>query len=235
MNKKGYEQAGVAMTCRGYAEYEKMFALAELPDFRGPVLDVASGASSFTAEANARGITAQSADPLYEMSPDEIFGHGSREIELSTRKLTDVQDSFDWSYYGSPERHRAARERSLSRFAEDYRRYQAEGRYVTARLPHLPFENNKFSFVLCSHFLFLYHDQFDFEFHLQAIRELLRVCSPGGQVRIYPLFSLQWDFYPHMERILYEVEKEEAAAQFLESKLPFIPGSDKLLSLTKQA
>jgi hypothetical protein len=41
--------------------------------------------------------------------------------------------------------------------------------------------------ALCSHFLFLYSEQRDLEFHMQAIAELCRVA---GEVRIFPLLEL---------------------------------------------
>jgi hypothetical protein len=233
MNQGIYEQAGVAMTCRAYAEYVSMFALGELNGQSGPVLDVASGASSFTAEANARGIMAVSADPLYALDAEEMAKHGEREIELSTAKLQAIRDSFDWSYYGSLERHRALREQSLSLFVEDYKAFKEKGRYVTAELPQLPFQDGEFALVLCSHFLFLYKDQFDYEFHLQAVRELIRVCRIGGQVRIYPLRSLQWEYYPDMDRLLQTLEEEGIKAGLMASELPFMPGSYELLCLAK--
>ncbi|TDF95836.1 methyltransferase domain-containing protein [Paenibacillus piri] len=233
MSKRGYEQLGVAMTCRSFAEYVKMFALEELDSRQGPVLDVAAGASSFTAEANAKGLQAYAADPMYAMNEERIFAHGLNEIEVSTAKLAALRDIFDWSYYGTLEHHREMREQSLSRFIDDYRQHREKGRYVESGLPQLPFADNTFSLVLCSHFLFLYNEQFDYEFHLHAVRELLRVCRPGGQVRLYPLKSLQWDYYPHMDRLL-EALKSEAKCQFMESRLPFIPGSGELLSLVKQ-
>ncbi|MDF2961520.1 MAG: hypothetical protein K0S39_3255 [Paenibacillus sp.] len=231
--KKVYEQTGVAMTCRSFAEYERMFTLGQLGVQDGPVLDVASGASSFVAEACARGIKAQSADPLYAMTAEEILKHGEQEIEISTRKLGAMQEIYDWSYYGNLEKHRALREQSLARFIEDYRQYKEEGRYIPAQLPRLPFEDGAFSLVLCSHFLFLYHDQFDYTFHLEAVLELLRVCRPGGQVRIYPLRSLQWEYYPRLEQLISTLKEAKIRAELLPSGLPFIPGSSELLCLTK--
>src|SRR5665647_3837308 len=104
-NQKKYEQTGVAMTCRSFAEYEKMFAFGELALQNGPTLDVAGGASSFVADACARGFHAQAVDPLYEMNPESIYTHGFKEIEASTEKLSLLESSFDWSYYGNLENH----------------------------------------------------------------------------------------------------------------------------------
>ncbi|WP_256449067.1 methyltransferase domain-containing protein, partial [Lysinibacillus sp. GbtcB16] len=73
----------------------------------------------------------------------------------------------------------------MDRFLEDFASSEGASRYHAAGLPVLPLERGSYDFVLCSHFLFLYEAQFNFDFHLEAVRELLRVCKPDGQVRIY--------------------------------------------------
>lgn len=233
MNSKIYAQTGVAMTCRSYAEYERMFALRAEDLSAGPILDVAAGASSFVAEACSRGYDARAADPLYEMDTEAIIHHGEREIDISTSKLDGIKDVFDWSYYGSLERHRSLREASLHAFAAHKREESGTGRYVSAMLPELPYSENTFALVLCSHFLFLYQDQFDEKFHLQAIRELVRVCRPGGQVRIYPLLSLQWVRYPQLDQLVEALTQDGLGVEFIVSELPFMPSSTEFLCLTK--
>ncbi|SCW59357.1 Methyltransferase domain-containing protein [Paenibacillus tianmuensis] len=186
---RGYEQIGVAMTCRSFAEYERMFRLKPELMEAGPILDVAAGASSFVAEAAARGLAAKAADPMYELSAEGIYRHGMTEIEVSTGKLT--------------------------------------------KLPHLPYEDESFGLVLCSHFLFLYHEQFDYDFHTRALRELLRVCRAGGEVRVYPVITLQWDRYPMLDLLLEELRTAGFEASLELSELPFIPGSKELLRVQK--
>jgi hypothetical protein len=233
MSSQKYEQVGVAMTCRSFAEYGKMFVLDQMLLQDASILDVAGGASSFTAAAAARGMHAQAVDPLYEMNPDTIYSHGIQEIEASTEKLSRVEGAFDWTYYGNLDNHKKLRIQSLQRFIDDYRIHAAKGRYTSALLPHLPFEDGAFSLVLCSHFLFLYHEQFNYEFHLRAVQELLRVCRVGGQVRIYPLRSLQWDRYPHLEMLMDALKGKGFQPSLIPSELPFIPGSSELLCITK--
>ncbi|CAG7625329.1 hypothetical protein PAESOLCIP111_02715 [Paenibacillus solanacearum] len=228
-----YEQTGVAMTCRSYEEYVRMFALESELAPRGPVLDVSGGASSFAAVLSGQGIQVSAADPLYVMPPESIYAHGVREIEVSTEKLSRLERQFDWSFYGSLTQHRAMREQALERFIADYRSDTEKVKYVDAGLPNLPFQDDTFGLVLCSHFLFLYHEQFDYEFHEKAVFELLRVCRPGGQVRMYPIYTLGWDRYPHMERLVHELRKRGAQVEFVPSELPFIPGSSELLCVFK--
>jgi hypothetical protein len=228
-----YEQIGVAMTCRSYKEYAAMFALNEAVVSGGPVLDAAAGASSFSAELRSRGITAVSADPLYAMGLNEIADHGRREIEISTGKLAELTDIFNWEFYESLDRHRENRECSLETFLADYAHPDSQAAYVPARLPELPFADGTFSLVVCSHFLFLYGKQFDLDFHRKALAELVRVCRKGGQVRIYPLLDLHWKPYEHLDTLMEELRSSGIRPGLEPARLPFIPESSQLLVLTK--
>jgi SAM-dependent methyltransferase len=229
-----YEQIGVAMTCRGYAEYERMFDLNEQMLRRGKVLDVAAGASSFAAEARSRGIDVVCADPRYAQSVEQIGEEGFAEIGTSTEKLARLADRFDWSYYGDMERHKAGRIQSLNLFLQDYAEPAARNRYMADLLPELSFPDDSFSLVLCSHFLFLYREQFDDAFHRAALAELLRVCRPGGEVRVYPLLSLRWEPYPELPELMAYVESLGGICDFRKSGLPFIPGSTDMLCIRKK-
>lgn len=234
MNRK-YEQIGTAFTCRSYTEYVRMFALDELLDPHGEVLDAAAGASSFTADAANRGLRAVAVDPRYKLPPAALVEEARTEIEVSTAKLEGLRDLFDFSYYGSLENHRAGRAASLERFAADYAAdYEAgTGRYVAGELPRLPFADNRFALVLCSHFLFLYGEHFDDAFHERAVFELIRVCRPGGEVRIYPLFTLGFQEYPHLDRLMGAVLRAGCEVSLPETRLPFMPGSHRLLVIRK--
>jgi SAM-dependent methyltransferase len=232
---KYYEQQGVAMTCRGFDEYVRMFSLTLEDLNKGELLDAAAGASSFTAEANRRGIRSHAADPRYALAPDDVHADAALEIETSTAKLAELSGRMDFSYYGSLENHRAMREASLALFSKDFASADKEERYSPGALPDLPFETGRFGLVLCSHFLFLYAEQFGYEFHLQAVRELLRVCRPGGQVRIYPLVSLRYEPYSGMEQLMADLQGDGISAERMISGLPFIPGSTELLKLSKKS
>lgn len=232
MSKQGYEQIGVAMTCRSYEEYVRMFDLKEADLTSGTVLDVAAGGSSFTAEANARGYSAIAVDPRYGSGIQEWIREAAQEIDSSTAKLAILADSFDWSYYGSLEKHREGREASLGRFAADAIESAGIDRYLDGRLPNIPFNDNEFPLVLCSHFMFLYAAQFGHEFHIQSILELMRVCKPGGEIRIYPLIALNWEPYPELESLMDTIKANGGTPERLPSKLPFIPGSNQFLRIS---
>lgn len=234
MDKKHvYEQVGVAMTSRSYVEYEKMFMLQASDLIGQRVLDVAGGASSFTTEARQLGIAAEAVDPLYEKSPSAIEELGMQEIELVAAKMAKLTDVYDWSFYGSVEKHKAGRIHALQKFIEDFSSAEGAARYHTASLPSLPFGAESFDLVMCSHFLFLYEAQFDYTFHLAAIRELLRVCKPGGEVRLYPLMSFRTMEYSRLTDLISEMERDGFTVQKREASLPFLPNSHQFLSIKK--
>ncbi|MNI76941.1 hypothetical protein D3C73_1332000 [compost metagenome] len=106
---------------------------------------------------------------------------------------------------------------------------------MTAMLPKLPFADGSFSHVICSHFLFLYAEQFTYEFHLEALVELARVCKPGGSVRVYPLLDLKWNAFPGFDRLMEELRGYGLEAELTASQLPFMPGSSQLLRIDKRA
>ncbi|RJE89804.1 methyltransferase domain-containing protein [Paenibacillus sp. 1011MAR3C5] len=233
MSNTFYEQVGVAMTCRGFDEYRAMFQLKDEELAAGSILDVAGGGSSFTAEARKKGYDAMAADPRYSGDIRAWVEEARGEIEASTAKLDGLRDRFDWGYYGSLENHRSGREKSLMLFAEHVAAAEGEYRYIGGSLPELPFDNNHFSLVLCSHFLFLYAEQFGYAFHEASIRELMRVCRPGGTIRVYPLMSLKWEPYEQLDELMEVVRKAGGTPEIRESGLPFIPGSDRMLHIVK--
>jgi hypothetical protein len=231
VQKERYPQIGVAMTCRSFEEYERMFSCSFKPG--ESVLDVAAGASSFAAAARKQGIQSVSADPLYGLEPDVMTRRSLQELEEASAKLADMQHIYSWSYYGSASQHEALRRQSLELFLEDYGRLYGTDAYVSAALPRLPFADGSFDRVLCSHFLFLYGEQFGEEFHREAVLELARVVRRGGEVRIYPLLDLKWDPYAGLGELMAFLEGHGLSPALEASSLSFIPGSHQLLVIRK--
>ena len=76
---------------------------------------------------------------------------------------------------------------SMRRFLDDFEVGLRAGRYIAGELPRLPFAEQSFQLALCSHFLFLYTNQLSEAFHVESVLEL---CRAAGEVRIFPLVSL---------------------------------------------
>ena len=167
------------ITGRTFGEYMAFFNLktSELDGCK--VLDCPSGASSFIAEAKAKGIDAKGVDILYQYEREDIKSQGVKSIEMIYQNQ-DVFDKANMSFYGSVANHRRFREEALRQFSEDYNRQD----YLFAQLPRLPFEDESFDMLLSSHLLFVYDDRLDYDFHQNSIKEMLRVSR---EVRIFPL------------------------------------------------
>ena len=228
-----YEQVGVAMTCRSYGEYEKMFLLEDDCLKKGKILDVAAGASSFVAEANKRGYDAVTVDPLYSLTVEQMTLHGQKEMKEATEKLAKNMSFLSWDSYKNLEEHDKIREESFKLFLNHYRENSIEKRFITGTLPNLPFDDETFSLVLCNHFLFLYQEQFDLEFHLQAIQEMIRVTKKGGMIRIYPLVGFKNERYPYLDELIEAVNDENIVVKITDTTFRFVPAATELLTINK--
>ena len=155
-----------------------MFGLSPA-DLAGSVLDCCAGGSSFVASSS----NAVAVDPAYALGHAELARlvraglHDGDQIILANR------DRFEWSWYGSIERRAAIRRAAADSFLADLRARPA--RYVAGALPDLPLASDGVDLALCSHLLFTWANQLSESWHLQAIRELLRVAR--REVRIFPL------------------------------------------------
>src|SRR5688572_31293227 len=73
------ELPSISFFGRSLDEYVRFFSL-NIDELRGrPVLDVAAGPSSFTAEACRRGIDAVAVDPLYGSAPPSLAAQVQRD------------------------------------------------------------------------------------------------------------------------------------------------------------
>lgn len=171
-----------------------MFALSPA-DLTVRILGCADGPASFNAEATRRGGTVISCDPLYRWNAGEIAAR----IDATAGEILDQTrlnaGEFVWTSISSIEELGRVRMSAMREFLHDYASGRAEGRYVAAAVPSLPFPDSTFDLALCSHLLFLYSSQLGEAFHLEAIEELCRVA---GEVRIFPLVALGGEPSPYL-------------------------------------
>jgi hypothetical protein len=89
-----------------------------------------------------------------------------------------------------------------------------------------------FDLVLSGHFLFLYGDRLDINFHISCLRELLRVSS--GEVRIFPLTGLDAEPYPRLYEILCRFRPEGINATVVKVPFEFQRGANAMMKLRKE-
>jgi hypothetical protein len=174
-----------------------MFALSER-DLERRILGCADGPASFNAELTSSGGDVVSCDPLYRFEIAEIRVRIDLTCNVMIERARAVAHRFVWKEIESPEALGRVRMRAMNRFLEDYEIGKEQARYRVASLPTLGFADDAFGLALCSHFLFLYSDEFGLEFHCAAILELCRVAS---EVRVFPLLDMRGEPSSHVRPV----------------------------------
>ncbi|MDX2217173.1 MAG: hypothetical protein SFY66_28155 [Oculatellaceae cyanobacterium bins.114] len=183
---------------RSLNEYVKMFNLTGADRDRR-ILGVGDGPASFNAEMTRRGKSVISVDPIYQFSGLEILERFNQVLEDIIQQVRNTPDDWVWSYHKSPEDLKWNRVKVIHTFVEDYEIGKKAGRYQIGELPKMEFSNQQFDLALCSHFLFLYADQFDQQFHQDSITEMLRVSQ---EVRLFPLITLMLERPPFLDSLI---------------------------------
>ncbi len=219
----------VVFVGRTLSEYKEFLDL-DIESLKGSkVLDCPSGPSSFVAEANRMGIRAVGCDSSYDLPLKQLVNKGLKDISHVIERLSEKTHLFKWDYYSSVEDVKESRTRALKLFEEDFQIGLEEERYVKASLPILPFPDRSFELVISAHFLFIYDDKLDYEFYLNSILELNRVCS--SEVRIYPLQSMNARIYPYMDRLINDLKQTGFEASIVEVGFEFLRGSNFMLRI----
>ncbi|WP_236328789.1 SAM-dependent methyltransferase [Paenibacillus auburnensis] len=214
---------------RTFDEYMRMFDL-QPGELRGrSILDCPAGACSFTAEANRHGAMAVAADIAYSYSAEALQVKGLSDIEHTLIQLDKARDNFKWDVFQSIEGLRQARTEALTVSTLD--RLAHQERYVAAELPVLPFADQAFDITLSAHFLFMYGDRLDVDFHLETLRELLRVTK--AEIRIFPLVDLSCRRYAHLDGLIRFIQTQGWSAEEVQVSYEFQKGADSMLLLKR--
>ncbi|HVU89997.1 MAG TPA: hypothetical protein VHD36_21880 [Pirellulales bacterium] len=202
---------------RSLDEYRAMFDLSDT-DLSRRILGCGDGPASFNAEGTALGHAVTSCDPIYAFTGPQIEARVYECYPAMIAQVKQQPDRFRWDFFRDPDHLVEYRLAAMSRFLADYESGEAEGRYVAAALPRLPFADRAFEIALSSHFLFLYSSHFDADFHRRSIVEMLRVA---GEVRVFPLLDLNGRASAHVQTVTdylvargYQVEICRVAYEF---------------------
>ena len=212
---------------RNLAEYKAMFLLHD-KDLQKKILGCGDGPSSFNAQLSKQDGNVTSIDPIYQFGKADIetrIDEVSGEIMEQLRKN---ESKFVWTNIKNPDELHDIRKSAMSLFLEDYDKGKKESRYLFQILPELSFEDDTFDLALSSHFLFLYSEHLDFEFHLKAILEMLRVAK---EVRIFPLVTLQSCRSLYIDDIIKSLEKEGYHCKIVKTSYEFQKGGNEMLRI----
>jgi len=180
---------------RSYEEYVSMFGLTEA-DLGLRILGCGDGPAGFNAALTRRGGRIVSIDPLYAFDVGQIRGRIAESYETVMTQLRRNRDDFVWGVIPSIEQLGILRMAAMEAYLADFDAGKQAGRYIPGELPSLPFADGEFDLALSSHFLFLYSNHLSAQFHLQALREMLRVAN---EVRVFPLVTLSNALSPHLQ------------------------------------
>ncbi|HOY09175.1 MAG TPA: SAM-dependent methyltransferase [Candidatus Omnitrophota bacterium] len=212
---------------RNFDEYQRMFDLSA-DELTLKILGCGDGPASFNWECHQKGGHVTSVDPLYNLTRQEIQTRIHATYKDVMAQTAGDKEKFKWDSVKSVEELGEVRMKAMSAFLDSYDEGKMSGRYIPAALPDLPFSNDAFDISLCSHFLFLYTDQLTYEFHVKAIKEMLRVSQ---EARIFPLLDYNAKKSPYVREIISEFKAQRIEIK----KVPyeFQVGGNELLIIRK--
>ena len=237
-NHKIIQPENVLFYGRTLQEYIKMFAL-ELSKYQGcKILDCPAGPASFVEEATQQGLDVRGCDPLYTDDLELLIEYGKFGIDKTTEFCFEYSQLSSHKFYSSIDVMKEYAISSLNIFTESYLIGRKNNRYVQAALPNLPFDDKSFDLVLSGNFLFVYSnlshknlEHLDYQFHYQAVIELLRVSN--GEVRIFPIPCVGEQLNEYALRLLNDLEKEKIIAHIRPVEYELIQGGNLMLCLTR--
>jgi len=214
---------------RTLLEYKEMFNLTE-NDLERKIVGCGDGPASFNAALTSCGGNVISVDPTYVFSKEQFASRIDEVAEEVMAQVRQNADAFVWKNIANPDILYDMRMSAMKQFLEDYDAGKKEGRYLDASLPHLPFEEQQFDLALSSHFLFLYSEHLDDQFHKEAIVEMLRIAK---EVRIFPLVTLTGEVSSYLEPIMDYFNSRGYECRVVKMGYEFQKGGDEMLQIER--
>jgi hypothetical protein len=197
---------------------------------RRRILGCADGPSSFNAEMNQRGGSVISCDPLYAFSYGEIEARSRETNRELIEKLRRHPAGYDWNYFADPEAVSRARIEALSTFLGNFTDGRAQGRYLPAMLPRLPFADCAFDLALCSFLFFLRPERHSIRFHVDGLTELVRVAR---EVRVFPILQVDGHVPDYAEHVYESLRSKKIEVSFVFVPPTLHKGADRVLVLQR--
>lgn len=212
-------------------EYVAMFELgAAEREYR--LLGCGDGPAAFNAGWTQRGGRVVSLDPLYAFDAAQIAGRIAATRDTVLAELRRNRADYRWQQVPTVEALGQLRQRAMDDFLADLPAGRRAGRYVAGALPDLPFAVASFDLALSSHFLFLYAAQLPLEFHLAALRDMLRVAR---EVRVFPLLALDGRPSPHLPAVIAAFSGAPWQLEIRPVAYEFQKGGNRMLRIARTA
>lgn len=171
---------------RNLDEYKNMFSLTD-SDLNKRIISFGDGPASFNMEMTSQGKSVVSIDPVYRFTADELNQRIHETKDIVVEQMKNNLNNFVWTSIKNVQELEQIRLSAMNNFLQDFEKGKENGRYINHELPNrADFKTNSFDLALSSHFLVLY-SQLGLEFHIESVKEMLRVAS---EIRIFPLLNL---------------------------------------------
>ena len=214
---------------RTFEEYMDMF-LFSIEELKGKkILDCPAGACSFTAVGSRLGLDVMACDIAYYHSSGELEKKGFQDIEHAMEQIGKAKSNYIWNYFKDIADLKRHRLNALKDCANDMKK--SSKRYVPVTLPSLPFKDEAFDMVVSAHFLFMYADRLDYDFHLTALNELLRVTEE--EIRIFPLVDLEGKRYKHLDTLISYLTNNGCMIEEVKVPYEFQANANSMLKIKK--
>lgn len=213
---------------RNLEEYRKMFLLGD-KEMAKKIAGFGDGPASFNYEATKGGYDITSFDPIYQFTKQELERRIEEVRVTVMQQMKENYDNYVWTNIKNLEELENLRMSAMRLFLNDFEKGKKEGRYQYHELPEaLPYENHAFDIGLSSHFLLMY-TALGYDFHIQAISEMLRVCK---EVRIFPIVDLDAKRSELTEKVI-EYFREKCFVEIKHTEYEFQKDANKVLIIRK--
>ncbi|HBB52397.1 MAG TPA: hypothetical protein DCZ80_00665 [Legionellales bacterium] len=211
-----------------YFEYQDMFDLPKQPKEKR-VLEFACGVTAVNQELTQNNFQVVSCDPGFEADEKKTHQRFLENFDLQIKNIHEHPHRFDLNKYGGLEQLIQKRQEGMQTFFKDYQKGCKEGRYqhLNFKKP-LNFENSSFDLVLCANYLFTDLVEQDVDFHVTAIKEMLRLAH---DVRIYPLTNYKAQPSQILGPVLLALQLLGYQVSVQEVPFRFVPESKAMLRI----
>ncbi|MBC2582263.1 hypothetical protein [Clostridium sp. DJ247] len=223
--KRKLDLKDIVLIGRTFDEYYKMFNISSI-NKNEKILDVASGVSSFCAEAKALGYDVTASDRIYCFSAEEIEEKCAKDLETTMEKLAEVEDLYKWEFFKDIEHLKRQRRKAYKGFIEDFKQNSAV-RYINTEYPKNNFKDKQFNIALVSHFLFMYDEYLDYEFHKRVIKELTRITSK--EIRVFPMVNLKGEKSLFVDKLMEDECFSNYKIGIVKVDYEFVNGGNEML------
>jgi hypothetical protein len=178
---------------------------------------------------NKSGLDVTACDIAYYHSGEDLKNKGLQDLEHAMEHMQKAQNNYKWDYFKDIAGLRNHRLNALQDCSNDMR--ESSERYIPVTLPSLPFKNEEFDILLSAHFLFMYADRLDYQFHIETLNELLRVTRE--EVRIFPLVDLEGNRYDYLDKIISYLTDKGYTVEEVNVPYEFQTNANSMLKINK--